>query len=48
VTAATRIARRTVASPRAGARSARRERATAGVPKAASIIAIINARIGRA
>ena len=48
VTAATRTARRVVASLRAGARSARREPDTAGARKAASIIAIINARIVRA
>jgi hypothetical protein len=48
VTAVTRTARRGVASPRAGARSARREPAIAAVQKAASIIGIINARIARA
>jgi len=48
VIAARRIARPRVATPRAVTRSAPLVRATNAVPKAASIIAIISARIAPA
>jgi hypothetical protein len=48
VIAVTPTARRPVASSRAGAASMRRAAGTGAAPKAASITAIINARIARA